>query len=666
MNTRRCPRCQTQRPEDEQVCSRCGYAFSGSTWEPEWEPDEENLTTSSVSLPSASPHIAGHYSGLHPEDQPYLSKSMRVRGPEPDRATLARRPTEEPAAIQNISSSKEEDFYEQKAQRSLFSPKSVNLNAWRSHIAQQPHQVSQQKSAPAEPQKKQRFLPWRIPFFAHKKSTILTLICIVSLLMASIVAFLLLGKHDSDAIAMKATSTATHSRQPSTSPTLQLVQKDCDFAGAAPGVVSSQNVMLLNNGGSSVSWQSSSNSAWLQLSPRSGTFTSSENVRVTVNRGKLAPRAYTGLITFTQRNKQPSPAVMVAVHMSVTSSGPLLSLSTTNLTYATVFQQDPASQVITLANSVPYPQNWTASVETDDDGSWLSPSALSGLVEPGTSQAVSVNVLASSLALGTYHGTITFHGDVSAQIGVVLTVTAPAIIAQGQLSLSSSTLAFTTPAASNPATQQLTLTNTGAASLDWSLSSTTSDGTPWLAATPQGGTLAVQEQDVVTVSIDATSLQVGTYQGTLTFTSQTNTVSVSLTLTVTPPPTPVISTQTTGLTFSTSEDATTDPAAQNITITNTGNAPLHWLAMTDQDALIEVAPTQGVLNAGQSVTLAVTMPITSEEPGVQANTYTDTITFSDSTLPSVAQKTVNVSVTVLPASDSSGGSSNATASPAAQ
>src|SRR5579875_2531022 len=103
MNTRRCPRCQAYQAEDQQVCSRCGYTFSGSTWEPDWEPDEENLTASSTSLPSASPHIAGHYSGLHPEDQPYLSKSMKVRGSR-NRTMVARRPVEEPSVMQSISS----------------------------------------------------------------------------------------------------------------------------------------------------------------------------------------------------------------------------------------------------------------------------------------------------------------------------------------------------------------------------------------------------------------------------------------------------------------------------------------------------------------------------------------------------------------------------------
>src|SRR5947209_4476117 len=46
------------------------------------------------SIPPASPHHAGHYSGLHPEDQPYQSSIMSVqRPPAPEQPAASARRT---------------------------------------------------------------------------------------------------------------------------------------------------------------------------------------------------------------------------------------------------------------------------------------------------------------------------------------------------------------------------------------------------------------------------------------------------------------------------------------------------------------------------------------------------------------------------------------------
>src|SRR3989441_2459650 len=42
---------------------------------------EELVSTQTRSIPPASPHRAGHYSGLHPEDQPYQSSFMPILRP---------------------------------------------------------------------------------------------------------------------------------------------------------------------------------------------------------------------------------------------------------------------------------------------------------------------------------------------------------------------------------------------------------------------------------------------------------------------------------------------------------------------------------------------------------------------------------------------------------
>src|SRR5262245_30823459 len=71
METKRCPFCQKLQRASAQTCSRCGRAFTEK--KPRWS---RVITASSV--PIASPHRAGHHSGLHPEDLPYLSSQIEA------------------------------------------------------------------------------------------------------------------------------------------------------------------------------------------------------------------------------------------------------------------------------------------------------------------------------------------------------------------------------------------------------------------------------------------------------------------------------------------------------------------------------------------------------------------------------------------------------------
>src|SRR5579859_3560201 len=73
METKRCAYCHKLQRVGSPVCSRCGRSFEryisrgGKSW---------GSSVSHFSLPAASPHHVGHYSGLHPEDQPYQSQIM--------------------------------------------------------------------------------------------------------------------------------------------------------------------------------------------------------------------------------------------------------------------------------------------------------------------------------------------------------------------------------------------------------------------------------------------------------------------------------------------------------------------------------------------------------------------------------------------------------------
>src|SRR2546421_12509109 len=102
MDTKRCSYCHKLARAEAETCSRCGHPYVKITngvkkvnrapmknSNPASNGSRRNETVhlsmsdgntriQRRSIPPASPHRAGHYSGLHPEDQPYQSAVMAV------------------------------------------------------------------------------------------------------------------------------------------------------------------------------------------------------------------------------------------------------------------------------------------------------------------------------------------------------------------------------------------------------------------------------------------------------------------------------------------------------------------------------------------------------------------------------------------------------------
>src|SRR5579875_3086184 len=77
MKTKRCRHCHTLQDAEARICIYCGQelvSFHSQNASPHAD--------APATLPPASPHRAGHYAGLHPEDQPYQSSifmAQRIR-----------------------------------------------------------------------------------------------------------------------------------------------------------------------------------------------------------------------------------------------------------------------------------------------------------------------------------------------------------------------------------------------------------------------------------------------------------------------------------------------------------------------------------------------------------------------------------------------------------
>ena len=86
-------------------------------------------------------------------------------------------------------------------------------------------------------------------------------------------------------------------------------------------------------------------------------------------------------------------------------------------------------------------------------------------------------------------------------------------------------LTFTTDEGENPPSQTLEICNTGDGTLDWSLT----DNAAWLTASPTSGSLAEDECEDVTVSVNVAGMKAGDYSATITITgSPEQEVPVSL------------------------------------------------------------------------------------------------------------------------------------------
>jgi hypothetical protein len=265
-------------------------------------------------------------------------------------------------------------------------------------------------------------------------------------------------------------------------------------------------------------------------------------------------------------------------------AGGIIQLSTTTMTFdAPLNGPNPPPQKLILKNIDTQALQWKTAITTDSGGNWLTVSPRKGHRGAGQSKAVSVAVAMTTLGAGTYTGHVTF----SLKNGsgpVVLTVTLH-VLDKPFIDVEPSTgLTFYAPVNSGlQPTQTLTLSNLGGQPLNWSRTfDTTPTGGGWLkTVTPASGTLTKGAFIPLTVTVDATGLGVGTYNGFVNVTGNATNVpppiSTPITLIVTSSPVLIVSPGE--LDFN-APFGSPDPAPQTVSITNGGGSPLNW-TLTD-------------------------------------------------------------------------------------
>jgi uncharacterized protein (TIGR03437 family) len=198
------------------------------------------------------------------------------------------------------------------------------------------------------------------------------------------------------------------------------------------------------------------------------------------------------------------------------------------------------------------------------------------------------------------------------------------------LLLSQKGLTFKT--GTSPATQSLTVVNSGQGTVNWAVStSVASGGTNWLSATPAtGSSLTGQSGPMVTVKADPTGLAPGDYYGQVVVSAPgvpNSPQSVTVVLSVPAPGTSSgSSVQPSGLLF-TGVTGSTDPAPQSLTLstTTTGGSKFgSSVVFGDGRAWFTYSPSSGSVQPNAPLTVQVKPALS----GFTAGVYNAVLTFA--------------------------------------
>jgi len=315
--------------------------------------------------------------------------------------------------------------------------------------------------------------------------------------------------------------------------------------------------------------------------------------------------------------EETSTGFLVSVSLGGEASDPvpMIALTPTSLSYETTSEAGPSSQNFTVTNSGDETLNYNVSVNR----SWLSLSQTSGSLAPNASHSVSLSLDANGLSAGDYAGTVTVNGNADnapQTVPVALTVTEQP--AAPLIALTPTSLAYETTEGTNPLAKSFTVKNDGGGTLDYTVSSNRN----WLNLSRTAGSLAAGASQNVSVSVDASSLSVGTQSGTLTVGGNGENASETVSVTVVvneQPAAPLIALTPTSLAYETTEG--TNPLAKSFTVKNDGGGTLDYTVSSNRNWL-GLSRTSGSLAAGASHEVSVSVDASSRPVGTSNGTLT--------------------------------------------
>ena len=286
--------------------------------------------------------------------------------------------------------------------------------------------------------------------------------------------------------------------------------------GATPG---SQGLVIRNTGTADLNWTASTNQGWCHISPASGTV--SPGGVVTANVSVDAPSnvgSFNCNISVSGPNSTNSPQTASLTYIVTQQTYSSINLSNNSFIFNAVTNgtPSPASQSLNLTNGGTGNLNWTASVSQ----SWCNLSSTSGTLTPGSTSSLNISVGVAPPTAGSLNCTITFSApdSINGSKAVSVTYNVSSIVIdplKPTISLNPATISFSAVSGGQaPASQTLTISNTGTAVLNWSLSTDQN----WCHASLSSGTTQSGSTSYVNVTVDSPS-NVGGFNCNITVSS---------------------------------------------------------------------------------------------------------------------------------------------------
>jgi hypothetical protein len=310
---------------------------------------------------------------------------------------------------------------------------------------------------------------------------------------------------------------------PVSSPAISLSPTSLTFNGEVGGSnPAAQDVSVGNTGGGTLASPTTqiiygSGSGWLSVQTQGGSAPYTLVNQPSIS--ELSTGTYAATVNVSSSGASNSPQSYTVALTVATSGSPTISLSPSgvNASMSGACSGNPATQDVTISNAgggtLATP---TFQTSYSQGNGWLNP-AISGSSAPYTLQVVFQNTC--GLALGTYHATIAVYssGATNSPQNLPVTLQVGSGGSSPTISLSPNSLSFSgTVGGSNPAAQNVTVSNSGGGTLASPTTSITdSSGSGWLSVTTRGSSAPYTLDNQVTVG----SLAAGTYTATVNVSS---------------------------------------------------------------------------------------------------------------------------------------------------
>lgn len=301
---------------------------------------------------------------------------------------------------------------------------------------------------------------------------------------------------------------------------------------------------------------------------------------------------------------------------------PVLSYSPDSFTFeAMEGGDDPFAQILEIWNSGGGGMDW----EVAANFPWIGLNPSSGQ-SAGEHDQVTVSVDITGLIEGIYDGKITISctqlPGITIEVPVRLTLRESVPV----LSVLPRVLSFTTwEGGPNPPPQSLSIQNVGGQTMPWQVWE--KNDMSWLDLSPGSGQ-STGELDTVSVSVDATGLEIGYYWAHIVVSApgaEGSPREIPVLLEITEPP-PLLSVSPRALTLTCTEGE--NPVPEQILIENAGTGEFSWTFEDDADWL-SVSPASGTTSDEQD-SVEVSAEATALSPGTYSATVTVTATTDNS------------------------------------